>query len=88
MEHCDKWERIATLEANQKNFMATVERIETKLDNFIEKCDETYATKSELDWVREELALWNARKVARIQQRWPIVATIVSGAIALIVAFK
>lgn len=70
-------ERILTLELNLKNFM---ERVEEKFDTIIEKLNEMpkiYATKTELQWVKEELAMGNARKVARIQQYGWIVWSLV-----------
>ena len=82
-----QWEKIASLEKDlelTKNVrMATVDRIEKKidwvdgkLDRFIDNCNKTYATKEELSFVKEEIANGNARKVAWIQQYGGIISWI------------
>lgn len=76
MKPCTQWERIAILETKHNALMEIVNRIETKLDDFIEKCDNVYATKNELQSVKDELAMGNARKVAWIQQYGGIISWI------------
>lgn len=71
-------DRILCLEINFQNFM---ENVNEKFDAIMSKLNEmpkTYATKSELESVKQQIIVkWNT-KVVWIQTRWALLVAIVS----------
>lgn len=71
-------DRILSLEINFKNFMKNVE---DKFDAIMEKLDTipwTYATKQELNAVKDEICNNTSTKNVFIQTRWSLIVAIIS----------
>ena len=66
---CNKEREIGTMVAEMKNLKDGQDRIEKKLDRFIETADKKYATKSELVALRKESENGNSRQDKILQSR-------------------
>ena len=79
-------DRILSLELNFKNFMNNVEE---KFDAIMEKLDTipwTYATKQELNAVKDEICNNRTTKNIFIQTRWSLIVAIISAGAFIITA--
>ena len=66
---CNKEREIGTMVAEMKNLKEGQDRIETKLDHFIDTADNKYATKVELSSLRKASEAGDTRQDKILQSR-------------------
>ena len=79
-------DRILALELNFKNFMQNVDEKFTTIIKKLDDLPQTYATKDELNAVKDEICNNNNTKNIFIQTRWSLIVAIISAGAFIVTA--